>query len=1206
MEDWISLLSLDSQTSSQIISEDCLRRIAEDLKEGDPLSKENFETTSLASNLRTLGDYDSQAQLLEFLLRVIPSARRRSFAERYIHPELADPFCDIIGQNFDFLQSTIESPSRNNFWVDFNLVPERITTYCVLTGRASQSSFNSEDQNEQMWETISIYAELIEEVNVSSILAPDEVGTSNERINLSISTSASANDYARFWESDASPCYTPKESRATIEFCLVPNDVVNTLPRKAPMIQSAKEGQVEIQSQQQQLIGLIVGLRAYAEKMLTSTPTDSSQSPFIVSQEPFQQRPPTDFKSKATFASCNSPLSVRLDHVTNSQSAVSLPPTPKPKSFFADPDISFEESFEGFGVRIPTPKTLPTRSKPHVKHQTACTPLSLHVGPERSGTGRKRSGSLKGANTCPNRSVSPPFSVASGLETPTPIGSSKTLEGPKPWKINYGSPDEDIASVSLNNFSATGCGDVTIDEDGDQSVINLTPQSPNSVGQGLTEPQMNSTTIITPVPTEEKSSKNYHYTDVDPVGDSQSTAEKPLPQVSGRKRKRDPKELASASPATEEIPQKQNSRNGDETSASQSEVGSSLSPVSLSKDAKRCCGRLASEVNISPIVKKAPINGDKMDFNKPTEASESSLQTFENFVKENKLELTNRRRRRLRVDSSLEGSLIEEITTSLGPGAKKPFPRLKGRPKKSTNVNEVEEQKQEKNKDDEVLAGSSDIMRSVQVSLMEIPTPPAVEVNPSQVDPLSEIRVSPERARSANLSSEELRTPISVSAIPSPVIEEESLFETKVFTPSKAPTDEDKDVFASPSQPPPRRRSRSATRTRQSDLSTTTTTVATVEDSQSTNKTNPSPMVMSPFLRLEAAVNALETSENKTKAKATDLQGFLKSSKMLCDITASYLIDQSPCPNAEGELSKEEKAPPPGGLIVPAFGNEYFNITSKRALARKAAAHVEEKVTKPKRSRRFFPSTFAERNKREVEKRFFEVAGEEAEPSTPRTGANQDDSLGRGNCDLERFSLDQSREQNDSGRKLQSRPAMRRAARIARQKILGTSIRRSSSTTSAPTTSASTRRPPRTASTKPDTPPSIEKPRGDLNHSDFSLFAPTPNNSAIFDFTLSEDDELVSGLPRPGKGRTRPAKKITMRNVILPSLKDGRQPIISAGFLADMGQCISIFFSTLELAAKSIEKSRGADATSFEMVSTTAFRRLADTSTGTPQDSSYS
>lgn len=44
MEDWISLLSLDSQTSSQIISEDCLKRIVEDLKEARPLSKDNFET----------------------------------------------------------------------------------------------------------------------------------------------------------------------------------------------------------------------------------------------------------------------------------------------------------------------------------------------------------------------------------------------------------------------------------------------------------------------------------------------------------------------------------------------------------------------------------------------------------------------------------------------------------------------------------------------------------------------------------------------------------------------------------------------------------------------------------------------------------------------------------------------------------------------------------------------------------------------------------------------------------------------------------------------------------------------------------------------------------------------------------------------------------------------------------------------------------
>nr|CDS26796.1 hypothetical protein HmN_000697100 [Hymenolepis microstoma] len=49
------------------------------------------------------------------------------------------------------------------------------------------------------------------------------------------------------------------------------------------------------------------------------------------------------------------------------------------------------------------------------------------------------------------------------------------------------------------------------------------------------------------------------------------------------------------------------------------------------------------------------------------------------------------------------------------------------------------------------------------------------------------------------------------------------------------------------------------------------------------------------------------------------------------------------------------------------------------------------------------------------------------------------------------------------------------------------------------------------------TPLSIEKPRRDLNASQTSLFGPTSNNTAAFDFTLSEDDQLMIGLSRFGK-----------------------------------------------------------------------------------------
>ncbi|VDM36188.1 unnamed protein product, partial [Hydatigera taeniaeformis] len=159
-----------------------------------------YFSTSLAAHLRSLGDYDTQSQLLEFLLHVIPAARRRDFVEEYLHQGLSDLFCSIIGQQFEsaarrFLNAlnpvdpvtqTVFSipcigvricghelncqPAALNsndepFWVDFNLVPERITTYCVLSLR-SDSVCDSEE-GEQTWETISIHPDVIEEVNVS-------------------------------------------------------------------------------------------------------------------------------------------------------------------------------------------------------------------------------------------------------------------------------------------------------------------------------------------------------------------------------------------------------------------------------------------------------------------------------------------------------------------------------------------------------------------------------------------------------------------------------------------------------------------------------------------------------------------------------------------------------------------------------------------------------------------------------------------------------------------------------------------------------------------------------------------------------------------------------------------------------------------------------------------------------------------------------
>nr|CDS22439.1 synaptonemal complex protein 2 [Echinococcus granulosus] len=106
MEAWISLLTLDSQTSSQVVAEENLREISKVLPSATKVElflKPNIHGiyTSLASNMRSLGDYDTQTQLLEFLLHVIPAARRKDFVEEYLHRGLSEPFCSIIGQQFE-------------------------------------------------------------------------------------------------------------------------------------------------------------------------------------------------------------------------------------------------------------------------------------------------------------------------------------------------------------------------------------------------------------------------------------------------------------------------------------------------------------------------------------------------------------------------------------------------------------------------------------------------------------------------------------------------------------------------------------------------------------------------------------------------------------------------------------------------------------------------------------------------------------------------------------------------------------------------------------------------------------------------------------------------------------------------------------------------------------------------------------------------
>ncbi len=56
MEAWISLIALDSQTSSQIVSEKSLRALSKDLKKSSTLSQDTFNalTNALAEKFDSL------------------------------------------------------------------------------------------------------------------------------------------------------------------------------------------------------------------------------------------------------------------------------------------------------------------------------------------------------------------------------------------------------------------------------------------------------------------------------------------------------------------------------------------------------------------------------------------------------------------------------------------------------------------------------------------------------------------------------------------------------------------------------------------------------------------------------------------------------------------------------------------------------------------------------------------------------------------------------------------------------------------------------------------------------------------------------------------------------------------------------------------------------------------------------------------------
>nr|CUU99891.1 hypothetical transcript [Hymenolepis microstoma] len=383
----------------------------------------------------------------------------------------------------------------------------------------------------------------------------------------------------------------------------------------------------------------------------------------------------------------------------------------------------------------------------------------------------------------------------------------------------------------------------------------------------------------------------------------------------------------------------------------------------------------------------------------------------------------------------------------------------------------------------------------------------------------------------------------------------------------KTPVHEETEIFATPTQPAPRRATRPSTRRtsrRGIDNSTTDrTTSFSSSSSQSLSRSNVSPLFMSPLTRLEAAVNALESTEEEKK-KLTLNQGDFCPSRQLYDPNVSYLLDQSP-----SVLSQEHqtKTPPPGGLIVPAFGSRHYNITSKSVFSARAEDETTLHPLQPKATqtmttdsaktvnkgncRRFFTSTFAERNKREVERHFLEMVGELSDPSTLKPGGRQlksgkkvgdagvakrqvknqkkpkrqtkktkskiklsflEDTQTDNNSDVDsvpRSSENDAGGPDESACKFRSRPAIRQAAKVARSKITKTSL------------------------------------------------------------IQDQDDQLMIGLSRFGKEtvatKVETIKKPPGGGTGIVDLDDGVELVFSFGLADEMSQCINNFYSTLRL-----------------------------------------
>ncbi|VDM28087.1 unnamed protein product [Hydatigera taeniaeformis] len=159
-------------------------------------------------------------------------------------------------------------------------------------------------------------------------------GVVKEQIALSISISEPSSNFSRFWEGGNER--DTADEKSIIEFLLNPPNVLRALPDSPSLNHHKSQSQ-----QRQQLMQLLTGLRAYAKKMFPRADISSPQS----SSECQHQQPNVGFGSEVIFASCRSPLCVRVGGETTSS------PSPQPKSFFADPDVSFEESAEGLGFK---------------------------------------------------------------------------------------------------------------------------------------------------------------------------------------------------------------------------------------------------------------------------------------------------------------------------------------------------------------------------------------------------------------------------------------------------------------------------------------------------------------------------------------------------------------------------------------------------------------------------------------------------------------------------------------------------------------------------------------------------------------------------------------------------------------------------------------------------------------------------------------